>query len=494
MNKSLFIVLLTIAILFTACSGQNTFGDSVPAESLVSGVQSEISAVSESQVTEGTSVRELLMRDKPGTINAIVYMDTNSVWLKGSYSDLELDAHEPELIEKYETALDKVRINEASMETLLDQPDLAQFSEFLDFEVPFGEGNEYIEHIITLPDGTVFLSEFYAGSDTKYYRCKMTDASQYAALRADMDAIKTEWESNVEYSLYVGISPDGFKPESQVLRIRLINKGSYPVSFGRDFKIERTDSGTGTPLSYTIPFTDDLVIVAPGEDTIYTIDLNALENGRAEGSYRISQTFHNEKGSVEIQKEYAIGEEFDEVSYPVPPKMTPENQDYYNKYLRVWGLENPFQNDFSEQNPPKDFEPFLLYGGCARLEFEGDMEKYSESRPFPDIPATQVEAVIARHFPVTAEQFRVEVERMGVERMSYDPQKDVYHFEGGYGGVGVYGVVTNSSREGDLITLDCDWYGGWGDSPVFSNKVTIRLGEKKNDFFYLSNVVTAEVR
>lgn len=49
--------------------------------------------------------------------------------------------------------------------------------------------------------------------------------------------------------------------------------------------------------------------------------------------------------------------------------------------------------------------------------------------------------------------------------------------------------MTESSRDGGLLTLTCRWY-GMDDSFEFENVVTMRVGENKNDFFYLENRVT----
>lgn len=98
---------------------------------------------------------------------------------------------------------------------------------------------------------------------------------------------------------------------------------------------------------------------------------------------------------------------------------------------------------------------------------------------------------MTRHFPVTAEQLRASLSNAQNTSEYYDPEKSSYHFEGGYGGGSLSGVVTHAEQADGLLKLSCDWY-GMDDSFYFSHIVTIRLGQGEDEYFYMENTVTKQ--
>jgi hypothetical protein len=174
-----------------------------------------------------------------------------------------------------------------------------------------------------------------------------------------------------------------------------------------------------------------------------------------------------------------------EVTGDVMSEMTSDNQEYFNKYLSCWGAYCPFVRSYTEESFAEDFAPYMLFYSSAAQE---NMASKYDAEYFPDYPANIVEDTVLRHFPVTVEQFRAKLaSRSTVEY--YEAEKDVYHFEGGFGGPDMPGVVTKSEREGDELRLWCSWYDINDSTLLFAHTVTIRLGDTENEFFYAENDV-----
>ena len=159
-----------------------------------------------------------------------------------------------------------------------------------------------------------------------------------------------------------------------------------------------------------------------------------------------------------------------------------ENIAYYQKYLSLWGFYCPFERDYTEQDFAKDFNLYLLYSSCLRLDgvTEGKIPGY--------FPAKQVEDTIIRHFPVNAQQLRASLPKDEYGGDHYDPAKNAYYFEGGYGGASMNGIVVLAQKREDCLILSCNWF----DEEVsfrLSHQVTIRLGQSENEFYYMENTV-----
>ena len=159
---------------------------------------------------------------------------------------------------------------------------------------------------------------------------------------------------------------------------------------------------------------------------------------------------------------------------------------YYEHYLSAWGFYSPFERDFNEETFAEDFHPYLLFSSGMHQEsrWEAFEEGYED---WGVIPADYVELVVTRHFPITAEQYRAALPKTENAWEYYDSENSTYHFEGGYGGVGLYGEIHYASREGNILVLSCSWYDEYDNSYAFTHTVTIKLGETDLDFYYMEN-------
>jgi hypothetical protein len=176
---------------------------------------------------------------------------------------------------------------------------------------------------------------------------------------------------------------------------------------------------------------------------------------------------------------------------PALPEMTPENEEYCERYVSMWGQYTPFLTDFDEENSIEEFHPFLMYAAMASAE--GKYGAYKQESGL-DIPADILEDMITRHFLITPEQIRAQIPDE-VEKISsyYHPEDHMYHFPEGFGGLSLDAVVSNSHREGDLLTLQCDWYNPPTAEHMFSQELTIQLGEGAYDFVYVSGRILENV-
>jgi len=159
-----------------------------------------------------------------------------------------------------------------------------------------------------------------------------------------------------------------------------------------------------------------------------------------------------------------------------------KNIAYYQKYLSAWGFYCPFERDYTELDFAKNFNLYLLYSSCLKLD------GIAEDKIPGYFPAKLVENTITRHFPVDAQQLRASMPKGEHGGDHYDPAKNVYYFEGGYGGAAMSGIVALAQKRGDRLILICNWFNDEG-SFLFSHKVTIRLGQGENEFYYVENTV-----
>lgn len=159
------------------------------------------------------------------------------------------------------------------------------------------------------------------------------------------------------------------------------------------------------------------------------------------------------------------------------PKMTAENQSYYDKYLMPFYTAYPmFVYSFDENNW-EFVAPARIYSCLA---------KPTEVK---EVPQEEVEALITQWFPMTSEQVRV----LSSIR-EYDAQKQVYvpmPIDGATPDTSC-GVVTDSNLTDGILTLTCDWYqtsqpgqvGTYEKRATAITKIRIDSDEK---WFYLSN-------
>lgn len=365
-------------------------------------------------------------------------------------------------------------------------------------DYPLPDTGDYIGLWLSLGDWNPFLYIFSTGdlyvdfngrSDGAAYHYKLEDTSDYKGLVQKLAEIKEKIEHMpLDYSFSVWPVINPIRPESESAKIFLQNNSGRPVTFFPQFKVERETDGTWRALEEIEPLADAQAIqkIPPRKSIRWGIDLTNLKGGREPGRYRISNTFSYEgEAGMPFSAEFEITADAFEISYPLPPRMTPENQEYCERYIQMWGFYNPFSQDFGEGSYPQNFHTYHLYHILSGMEGIRD-----EDSIYGDIPADTVEGVIARHFAVTPEQIRSlspTIARRPEE--GYDSQTNTYHFEGGYGGGSLTGIVVKSIREGDLLTLTCRWY-DMDDSFSFEHEVTLRTGSNKNDFFYLKNKVT----
>lgn len=137
--------------------------------------------------------------------------------------------------------------------------------------------------------------------------------------------------------------------------------------------------------------------------------------------------------------------------------MTPENQNNCDRYVSMWGFYSPFKEDYDEQSYIKEFHTYHVY--MMMVFAEGKRDEYTEAYGI-EVPADLVESTITRHFLFTGEQIRTNTPSKAQNGSEYyDPDSNIYHFEGGYGGGSLSAVVTDSRLEKDILTLSVDWYG-----------------------------------
>ena len=315
------------------------------------------------------------------------------------------------------------------------------------------------------------------------------DPAQFHALFAVLEDIQAGLGAlPLDYQLSMWLQHDYFKPESEALRLAFVNNGKDVVT-AKSFLLEQeTDNGW---VNIGETQTPDLAIAPHREHTIYAIDLTAIPNAQEPGKYRVTGILEANLETLPLELEYTISEDATALSSPLLPEMTPENQEYCDRYISMWGQYSPFVVNFDEGNYMQDFHPYHLYNLMALAE--GKRDEYNQEYGL-HVPGEILEDMILRHFLFTAEQIRAWMPTKEMnESEYYDPETNIYHFEGGYGGGGYNAVVSGSHREGDLLTLICDWY-DYADNFAFSQELTLHLGEGEHDFIYVSGRILKDVR
>jgi len=426
-----------------------------------------------------------------GTPTKVGYMDSESVWRDAYWSDTHFRTDDKTILEEFGAILSGIGLEEDTMEMwTFGVPELPVEGEYMFFELlmDYG-GHTNTEYLAAQPDGTMYFGLRNLELDEyDFIGVRMADATQYATLRTELEKLIGKVYGTLESAVDIYASPQRFRPESTALRLNVVNKGLVPVSFGRAFTFEKRGGDDWQPVTYSLPTTHDLVVVAPGESLTFSVDLSGFDGGLAEGDYRAGNMFHTEQEDQQLSAGFSVSADSSDLSNPPVPAMSAENQAYYDQYLSAWGFYSPFDMDFSQQAYFTDYNPYLLYYGCAAQE--GVSWQYRESY-FDDVPASVVEQTVTDHFLISVEVFREKLRKpaeAGAESAYYDPELDAYHFPGGYGGGSLHGSVTSAAQDGNLLTLTCEWY-NMDDSFAYSHTVTIRLGEEKKDFVYVSNKV-----
>ncbi len=490
MSKRVCLLTVLACILLSACLGRNM---SQSTGQMSSGAASALPERSLLTTVLAASPDEVESFSYDG--NAPYYFDgAQGLWSKDGYGAIlfscpnnnRLDAsylsQENALVRQFAEALGRFAVDAAFVEDVTDDTQLPK-SDYMTFGVVLSE--ERYSNITLFETGDVYVTQH--SNDQLALHYKAADGGGYGALKEAIADIRAALDGlPLGYQLTMYISPDSFRPESTALRLSFDNIGAQPVACSAPFILEKKQKGDWQRLSKresTPP--EALLTVAPRGTAYYAVDLTNFEGAQNPGRYRVTNTFSAGAEQVTLTAEYEISEEAFEVSWPYKPDMTPENQAYYDKYLSAWGFYCPFDRDYTEQTFTQDFRPYLLYYSSAAQE--GRREEYD--RYGVDVPAQIVEETVARHFPVTAVQFRAALAQSRKGTEYYDPQSDSYHFEGGYGGAGMMGVVTHAEKEANRLKLSCDWY-DVVDSYQFSHTVTIRLGERADDFYYIENTVT----
>lgn len=496
-KKMLAALLILSCLMFSGCS-ENSLSESSRAD-----LNSASGTV---QLPEG-SLLTTVFAVTPGDIESFSYEGNapyyfggqNGIWPKEGYSAIlfscpnqkRINANaymdrEQALVGQFSQALRYFAVDQDFVENMTGDTVLPD-GDYMSFNFIFR--GEYSAGLTIFESGDIYLTlNDGSGAPARHY--KAVDAGDYIGLKKEIEEIRAALDAlPLDYQLSMGVYPEQFLPESTAIRLQIDNIGAQPVTYSKSFVVEQWESGVWRQLSEkeAPEITAEMLTVEPRSTGYYAADITNLESGREVGRYRVTNTFCAGKEKLTLTAYYEINAAAFDVSLPFKPEMTPENQAYYDKYLSAWGFYCPFERDYNEQTFAQDFRPYLLYFSSAAQE--GKQEEYDKFGV--DIPAQIVEGTVTRHFPVTAEQFRASLSKSQNLSEYYDVKQNSYHFEGGYGGGSLSGVVTRATREGDLLTLFCDWY-GMDDSFCFSHTVTIRLGEEDGDFYYMENTVTKE--
>lgn len=372
------------------------------------------------------------------------------------------------------------------------------FSEKITADTVLPDTKEYVSFWLTLGDWEPFLYVFDSGdvyfssSRENGAPClyKALDAAQYPALKKAVEDIRAQADAlPMDYQFSVGVFPDRFNPESTALRLLFENIGKQPVEFSRSFVVEKEVNGVWQPLREKEPqmVIQQMLTVAPRGKGQYAIDLTNLEGGQEPGKYRVSNTFYAGTEALTYTVNYEISADAMVISNPFPPEMTPENQAYCERYVRLWGFYPPFENNFTEKNYIQNPCVYLLYSNIVHAE--GKTWEYNEKYG-ADIPAEIVEGTIQKHFLFTSRQLEAATPTKAEKDTEYyDPKTHTYHFERAHGGGSIYAVVSDSRREGDKLILTCDWYAVEDDGFYYRHVLTIQLGKNEDDFKYIENTV-----
>lgn len=347
---------------------------------------------------------------------------------------------------------------------------------------------------LSLDDGAPLIYIYENGSvllwpnqpDQAQRLYQAADGTQYEKLKDTVDQIRAQMKGfPLDYYIKLFVMyPSVFTPDSTGLAVAVENGSEKPVTFDTRFQVERLEKGSWNELQYAASSpAGKTVTLEPNSRNFYSLYLTDLEGGQEQGDYRLSQTFVCNGETARLSAQYTISDDAPDQSYPLPPEMTPENQEYCEKYVSMWGFYSPFAEDFTEDSYLTNLHTYLTYSPI--IFAQGKRDEY-QAKYGADIPAEIVEEAICSHFLLTPDQVRAMTPTQSQNSDEYyDPDKNIYHFAGGYGGGANSAVVADSKREGNLLTLVCDWY-TVESAYLESNRLTIRLDDD-GGFQYLAS-------
>lgn len=494
---ALYLVVFITCLFITACSGGASTGQDsgkeAPSAESQSAVISYASSESAAEPDLKPNVLSEILDCKPDEIAHFTYFDLPKLYQRDSdgavfpangAQDITYScgsSGEPYISEE---AAYMLELAQALREFQVDTS-----SEVIRGDVPLPSGRYFTvwpdlktdwNPVLTFFDSGEIYVDFNGKGDGSHRRWFASDPTNFDDLKAVLEGIHAGLDSlPLDYQVEFWLSPDNFKPESKALRFGFDNKGSKVIT-AQALSIERKEGDSWQPIGEATA--SDLEIVSRSY-TRYAVDLTKITGAQQPGTYRVKTELKADSEALPLELEYTIDENASDMSNPLLPKMTPENQEYCDRYVSVWGFYSPFKEDFNEQNYIKEFHTYHLYYMLSYAE--GARDELDKAYGI-DVPADIVEGTIMRHFLFFAEQIRANTPSKAQGGSEYyDPATDTYHFEGGYGGGGSSAVVKDSHMENDILTLAVDWY-GMDDGYESSQELVLRLGNGEHDFMYIA--------
>lgn len=165
------------------------------------------------------------------------------------------------------------------------------------------------------------------------------------------------------------------------------------------------------------------------------------------------------------------------------PVMNAQNRALYESYISPISITGILYRNFS----PEDISALLEDGSAGVLSLVEvlEKEKMQEYIQTGKVPATFVDEVLTKHFPLRVDTIR------GACADIYDAESDTYLYTGGLGGGPAIPVVTGSMVQGNLTTIYFTWYVGDPAADTFryiadcNGELIVDLSD--GDFKYLSN-------
>jgi hypothetical protein len=500
LKKSILFLVVAVMLLITSACNNREAASTAPIASLQPEAEASVSATEPPQTEPTASPTELDQPDGPNILTEILECAPEEITGFSYYDEPKLLVREdgspfPDYDEIITYACDSsglfADVGSSYTREIADALagyQLTEASEAVTGDIPLPTG-KYLVMIPVRQDWTPILTFFDSGEVYVEYniggygpkRWHAADPARFGELKELLDGIHDELDAlPLEYQVESWLDYGLFRPESPGLRLVSRNIGVDPIT-AKSFLIERKEGGVWSVVGEADASDFEL---APRQDyTRYSVNLMEIPGAQEVGEYRVTATLEGGgKEPLSLELTYQISEDATDISYMTLPKMTPENQEYCDRYI-WWGFYSPFTRDFDEKNYLTEFHVYHLYFLMSNAEgtYDENHETYGV-----DILAEIVEETIMRHFLFSEEQIRGQMaskEYNGSEY--YDPESNTYHFEGGYGGGSNTAVVSDSRWEGDLLTMTVDWY-GMDDSYLYSQELTLRIGEGEYDFVYVA--------
>ncbi|MEM1485720.1 hypothetical protein V6615_12745 [Oscillospiraceae bacterium PP1C4] len=165
----------------------------------------------------------------------------------------------------------------------------------------------------------------------------------------------------------------------------------------------------------------------------------------------------------------------DEAGLPI---MTKENQQYYDKYLKIFNISSPFMYSFSE-NKFDNFNTSMSYSILT-----------NPAKDYGEVSQDTVEELIKQYFPISSDDMR---RLEGIHTFSKEKGCYLVYSTINSDSNSIRGVVTDSKLDKDTLILFCDWYETrYTDEPAgtykrcSTSKIIIKLNSNGN-WLYESN-------